>query len=132
VLSGLNHITLAVSDVEKSLNFYVNVLGFKPCAKWKQGAYLTLGNLWLCLSFDEAKPARDYSHIAFDIAQEQFSTFTQSLVAAGVEQWKVNSSEGDSIYFLDPDGHKLEVHVGNLDARLRQLRSHPYQDLIIF
>ena len=47
MLLGLNHLTLAVSEVERSFRFYVEVLGFIPKARWHQGAYLVLGDLWL-------------------------------------------------------------------------------------
>lgn len=129
MLTGLNHITLAVKDLEKSFTFYSSLLGFKPHAKWNRGAYLTLGELWLCLSCDDSKPAEDYSHIAFDIALENFSVFSRQLIDASVVQWKLNSSEGDSLYILDPDGHKLEIHAGSLKSRLESLRLYPYEEL---
>lgn len=50
MLTGLNHIILAVSDLTNSLNFYTETLGFTPKAKWDHGAYLALGDLWLCLN----------------------------------------------------------------------------------
>jgi len=53
VLTGLNHITVAVKDLERSLEFYVSTLGMKPKVKWENGAYLTTGDLWLCLSVDK-------------------------------------------------------------------------------
>ena len=31
--------------------------------------------------------------------------------------FKGNTSPGESLYFLDPDHHKLEIHVGNADRR---------------
>jgi catechol 2,3-dioxygenase-like lactoylglutathione lyase family enzyme len=132
MLRGLNHITLAVNDLDLSLQFYTSVLGFKPEVKWNRGAYLSLGNLWLCLSCDQCVPRSDYSHIAFDIAQDEFLVFSEKLVAAGVVQWKTNTSEGDSFYFLDPNGHKLEVHVGDLRSRLSSLRLAPYEGAIFF
>ena len=132
MLKGLNHITLAVKDLNESFTFYTNLLGFKPHAKWLRGAYLSLGELWLCLSCDDPTPSQDYSHIAFDITQDDFAVFSRRLIDAGVKQWKINFSEGDSLYILDPSGHKLEIHVGSLKSRLESLHENPYDNLILF
>lgn len=129
MLNGLNHITLAVSDLDRSLAFYVSVLGMKGLVRWDTGAYLSLGEVWFCLSCDAVVPGRDYSHIALDIAEQDFAAFTQKLRAAGVAEWKQNRSEGDSVYFLDPDGHKLEVHSGSLQSRLEALKHKAYSGL---
>ena len=39
--------------------------------------------------------------------------------------FKENHSEGESFYFLDPDGHKLEIHVGDWQSRLTTKRQNP-------
>lgn len=31
------------------------------------------------------------------------------VISFGAEVWKENKSEGQSLYILDPDGHKLEI-----------------------
>ena len=73
MLNGLNHITIAVSDVSRSFDFYVNTLGFIPKARWSSGAYLCPGNLWLCLSADSVASQDDYTHYAFSIRTAWFS-----------------------------------------------------------
>jgi len=130
MLQGLNHITIAVSDLDTSLWFYSQLLGMQAHARWDKGAYLSLGHLWFCLSCDQVAPAKDYSHLAFDIAEENFPAFTAKLRQAGVKEWKQNHSEGFSLYFLDPDGHQLEAHCGGLQSRLDSLKTAPYSGLI--
>lgn len=135
MISGLNHITLSVSDLEKSFNFYTKILGCQPIARWKQGAYLLAGELWLCLSVDEltfTSRNQEYTHIAFSIPIQDFDKSKEYLIAAGIKQWKVNSSEGKSIYILDPDNHKLELHVGNLWSRIAATKNHPYEGMEFF
>ncbi|KKD60822.1 glutathione transferase [Grimontia sp. AD028] len=129
MLKGLNHITLAVSDLERSLAFYRDVLGFQGHVRWDGGAYLSLSDLWLCLSVDEPCEKNDYSHIALDIDDENFKAFTASARKKGVSEWKQNHSEGKSLYLLDPDGHKLEIHAGGLQSRLDSLKAKPYSGL---
>ena len=132
MIRGLNHITIAVSDLDKSFRFYTQLLGFKPHARWDAGAYLSLGDLWLCLSCDTATPSQDYSHIALDCAADNSNTITARLRETKVIEWKKNTSEGESLYFLDPDGHKLEVHCGSLQSRLASLKEKPYKGLVWF
>lgn len=133
MLMGLNHLTIAVRDLSRSLHFYSEILGFRRVATWEAGAYLQLGSLWLCLSVDEAaNAATGYTHYAFSIRESDFQAFKVRLQASVVREWKQNSSEGDSLYFLDPDGHKLEAHVGDLASRLRQCRDKPYRNMVFF
>ena len=129
MISGLNHITIAVSDIDRSVGFYQNVLGLKPHVVWEHGAYFSAGSLWYCLTVDPSCEKTDYTHIAFTVDADMFQPFCEKLQKNGVTLWKQNSSEGDSMYFLDPDGHKLELHVGDLQSRLQSLREKPYENL---
>ncbi|MES2038998.1 MAG: VOC family protein [Pseudomonadota bacterium] len=135
VVTGLNHLTLSVSDLERSFRFYVDVLGLKPVAHWKNGAYLEAGNDWLCLSLDKdcrsSVPA-EYTHTAFSVSLASFAIFKQMADAGELRLWKINKSEGDSLYLLDPDGHKLELHVGDLQSRLESLKITAYEGLVLF
>lgn len=123
-VSGLNHLTFAVSDLDRSVAFYRDVLGCDLRAIWASGAYLEAGSLWLCLSLDQAartRPHPDYTHAAFSVAVADFEALSER-VRAVAPIWKENRSEGASLYFLDPDGHRLELHLGTLENRLRHYR----------
>lgn len=129
MLTGLNHLTLAVTDLPRSVSFYHDLLQLRLDATWDHGAYLSLPGLWLCLSLDPLRPsapAAEYTHVAFTVGADDFAALVQRLRAAGVAEWRDNRSEGASFYFLDPDGHKLEAHVGDLASRLQACRAKPY------
>ncbi|MGN8276493.1 fosfomycin resistance glutathione transferase [Pseudomonas sp. SMV71] len=135
MLSGLNHLTLAVTDLDRSLVFYHELLQLRLEARWDDGAYLSLPGLWLCLSLDPSRktePMADYTHYAFSISAGHFPMLVEQLGTAQVRSWRDNRSEGDSFYFLDPDGHKLEVHVGDLASRLKACRQAPYAGMEFF
>jgi catechol 2,3-dioxygenase-like lactoylglutathione lyase family enzyme len=133
MVTGINHVTLAISDVERSFRFYVDVLGLKPLARWSRGAYLLAGDLWLCLSLDEktrSSPHPDYTHMAFSVAD--FDACAKRLADHEAPIWRVNQTEGPSVYFLDPDGHKLEIHDGDWRTRLRSMHDNPWEAGIQF
>ena len=135
MICGINHITLAVRDLESSFAFYKDVLGLRPVAKWYKGAYLEAGNDWICLSLDadtrtECLP--EYTHVAFTVSSENFSAVVERLRASEAQQWQENRSPGESFYFLDPNGHKLEIHDSNLSARLQALKTNPPKELVFF
>jgi len=135
VITGINHVTFAVVDLERSLRFYADVLGCRLVAKWKRGAYLAAGELWVCLSVDEparSPAAADSSHVALSVSEADFPTLRERILAANAPQWQPNRSEGPSLYFLDPDGHRLEIHVGDLQSRLAACRKAPYEEMELF
>ena len=129
MITGLNHITLAVRDLDISLKFYTDILKFEADVRWSKGAYLHLNQLWLCLSVGEVEPAKDYTHLSFSIKKANFEKFSNKIKSNRIPEWQINTSEGDSLYFLDPDGHKLEVHTGDLQSRLESLKAQPYAGL---
>ena len=123
MITELNHITLAVTDIEKSFRFYREVLQFKPLCKWSKGAYFLVGNLWFCLNVDMTRvPQSDYTHYAFSVSKDDFSEMENRLLISGVKMFQENKSPGLSFYFLDPDGHKLEIHAGNIQERLQSIK----------
>jgi len=130
MISGLNHITLSVRDLERSFRFYVETLGSKPVARWSKGAYLLLGDTWLCLCRDDrtrSSALPEYTHIAFAVPVARFEEVAARIRAAGTTIWQDNKSEGASLYFLDPDSHKLEVHAGDLQTRLAAMKERPWE-----
>lgn len=135
MITGINHLTLSVSSIEESFDFYTTILTFKPLARWPKGAYLLAGNLWIALVVDEntrSKPLAEYSHIAFSVSPENFLKLRQRIQEFGAKIWQENWTEGDSVYFCDPNGHKLEIHSSDLAARLKSAREKPWEGLIFY
>lgn len=119
-ITGLSHLTLSVNDLERSVAFYSELLGFSIRMRGPSSAYLEAGTLWLALVVDpDAKrgPSPEYSHVAFSLAPSELLPFAERLTGAGVPCWQGSDSE-ESFYFLDPDGHKLELHSADLRGRL--------------
>jgi len=120
-VTGLNHLTLAVSDLDRSTAFYSELLGFSVRMRGPSSAYLEAGTLWLALVLDSEVrrgPLPEYSHVAFSVAPPGLPLLADRLTRAGVTQWR-EPDDSDSFYFVDPDGHKLELHTGDLRGRLQ-------------
>lgn len=135
MIKGINHVTLSVADLERSFTFYTSILMCRPVARWARGADLLAGDSWLCLSLDPETrdgPYAEYTHIAFSVDANAYAAFLDTVKTARLPVWKTNKSEGQSLYILDPDGHKLEMHVGDLESRLAALKELPYEGLQLF
>jgi catechol 2,3-dioxygenase-like lactoylglutathione lyase family enzyme len=138
MIRGLNHLTFAVRDLDESFDFYVRVLGLSPVARWEGGAYLLAGEDWITLITDPAdrdpadrdpadrgNPRVDYTHAAFTVEPGDFETASRHILDSGARLWQENGTEGASLYFTDPDGHRLELHASDLAARLAAEREDP-------
>ena len=135
MITGINHITLSVKDVEESFVFYTEVLGCRPVARWPGGAYLLAGDVWIALVVDgdvREDVLPEYTHIAFTVSPGDFETLSARIKQSEVEVWQDNRSEGASLYFVDPNGHRLEIHASDLETRIKTAKEHPWEGLEFF
>jgi catechol 2,3-dioxygenase-like lactoylglutathione lyase family enzyme len=132
MLSSFNHLTLAVADLAAAKQFYQTVLGFTLLAQWPKGAYFLAGDIWLALIHDGKRtpnPQPDYTHYAWSVTPADFESVKARILASGATVWQPDTSEGQSLYFLDPSGHKLEIHASDLAARLAYGLAQPWEGL---
>ena len=50
---------------------------------------------------------------------------SRRIIDSGATVFKDNTSPGDSLYFLDPDEHKLEIHDGDWKTRITAKKADP-------
>jgi catechol 2,3-dioxygenase-like lactoylglutathione lyase family enzyme len=126
-IAGIHHITLLVSDVERSMAFYRNVLGMRLVKQTvndddRSARHLIFGDeegrpgtLITCLEYpelDEGTVGRGSTHhFALAVASEaELEAWRDYLNSRGVAATEVlDRSDFKSIYLRDPDGHILEI-----------------------
>jgi catechol-2,3-dioxygenase len=130
-IKGLAHAILYVQDLARSLAWYREVIGMEvviPPGRLP-ACFLSFGrrdhDLALWQAGDARPPGhRDFDHLAFEIdgGLEALKAFRARLVERGVRiTGTVDHGISYGVYFLDPDGHQLEVFCprtpGSADAR---------------
>jgi hypothetical protein len=59
-----------------------------------------------------------------------WDSFPSVVVQATIAPGRIR--EGDSLYLLGPDGHKLELHIGDWRSRLAAYRRRPHDGMEFF
>lgn len=119
-LEGIDHIALAVGDVERSVQWYVEVLGLERRFEEEWGDYpavVGVGDTSLALFPDSEVrsnmaprlQASGFRHVAFRVDQENFSRAIETLADRGIQSEMQDHGVARSIYFRDPDGYQLEI-----------------------
>lgn len=129
MIDGINHITLSVNDIDQAFDFYINILNLKPVMKSGVSFYALAGDTWMAFVREDAEPSASYHHIAFNVAEAEYAPLVEKLKKAGVAQWKENTTEGESFYFLDPSGNRLELHYSNLQNRIDARKAEQGDDV---
>jgi catechol 2,3-dioxygenase-like lactoylglutathione lyase family enzyme len=118
---GLHHTALISSDVEQTIRFYQDVLGFPLTELIENRDYpgsshfffdIGHGNLLAFFDFPGldvgpyAEVLGGLHHCAISVEPERWHALVERLTEAGVEH-VVHS--GVSVYFRDPDGARIEL-----------------------
>ena len=124
-LEGLDHIALAASDVEKSVKWYLEVLGLERQheGRW-DGVPIFVGKGATGIAFFPATGPKEPSgksnpvrvlHFALRADRKNFERAQQELKQRGIAFHFEDHAIAHSIYFRDPDGHQLEITTYELD-----------------
>lgn len=125
-LEGLDHVALAVRDVERSADWYVGVLGFERRfpGMWNGvPVFVALGETALALfpyGNDHATSPRSHErnavlHLALRADRKNFAAAQQALTSRGIAFHFQDHEISHSIYFRDPDGIELEITTYELE-----------------
>jgi catechol 2,3-dioxygenase-like lactoylglutathione lyase family enzyme len=120
VLEGIDHIALAVKDVDRSVAWYKEVLGLKRRHEEAWGNYpamVGIGKTCVALFPVEGtkprpSPGRDVlamRHFAFRTDRANFERAKAELSQRGIPIESQHHGISESIYFHDPDGHEVEI-----------------------
>ncbi len=128
---GVHHAAFICKDVEQTIHFYQDFLGF-PLVELVENRdyagsshfFFDIGNNNLLGFFDF--PGHDHpdfsetigalQHMAISVSGEQFDAAKAKFDEAGIEYLGPDRGADDSLYFRDPNGLGLELYHEKLGA----------------
>ena len=125
---GVHHLALLCSDVERTIRFYQEFLGFPLVELFENRDYkgsthlffdLGHGNTLAFFDFPDlglgpyAEVLGGFHHLAISVGHEQWDAARARLEEAGIP---TQIESGISLYFSDPDGVRLELIAEDLGS----------------
>ncbi len=118
----LNHIAIAVTDLDESEQFYRDIIGLRQIEEpfgLGMHAWFDIGGseLHIIASADERTEHDISSHLCFSV--KDMDSFTETLAEHNITYSDFEQNEGEmtirpdgvrQIYFTDPDGYWIEIN----------------------
>ena len=119
-IQGLDHVAIAVEDVDRSQRFYADVLGLERThEEWDVPVVMSAAGTGVAIFSKELHPSSTPDdveppairvlHIAFRVDRDGFEAAGEALTRDGVETHFSDHGISHSLYLHDPDGHQIEL-----------------------
>jgi len=122
VILGVSHLCFRVTDLDATLAFYTDVLGFKHAFDFTRddgsrfGAYISCGNRTFIEFFargEDGQPAHEapsYQHVCLEVDDMTDTVAALREAGAEVSDPTVGKDGNPQAWLSDPDGNRIELH----------------------
>jgi catechol 2,3-dioxygenase-like lactoylglutathione lyase family enzyme len=124
-VTGINHVVLHVTNLERSKRFYIDVLGFNDRniadgPPSMRASFLRCGMQGLDLFEISGDPhgGQEMNHMALNVAADDIDQLVTLLTTAGIDASR--RTPRNSVFIFDPDGHCLEMLPLTASERARE------------
>jgi catechol 2,3-dioxygenase-like lactoylglutathione lyase family enzyme len=104
--TGIDHVSVLVSDMARSSAFYQTIFGFAPLSEDKENRILRLGLKRAVVSLRQQPPPGDVDHFAITVENFNRDAVTQALKPHGLTP-QTNIEFG--FHIKDPDGAVVQI-----------------------
>ena len=125
---GVHHLALLCSDVERTIRFYQELLGFPLVELFENRDYKGSTHLFFDLGHDNTLAFFDFPDLGLGPYEEVLGGFHHLAISVDKEHWGAARARLEaaavptrieseiSLYFSDPDGVRLELIAENLGS----------------
>jgi catechol 2,3-dioxygenase-like lactoylglutathione lyase family enzyme len=105
----LNHVSLIVSDLDRSVGFYQRLFGLEVKSRQTGGVNLAVGDSFLGIYRAGANGTPQINHFCFGLAAFDPDRTVRALVAAGVQAESRVRDGVPQVYCADPDNLRVQL-----------------------
>ncbi len=106
---SLNHASLIVSDLERSVAFYQSVFGLTVKSRQTGGVNLAVGDAFLGVYQGGANATPHINHVCFGLESFEPVRVVSALKGAGLEAESRERDGVTQVYCADPDGLRIQL-----------------------